>query len=358
MKIIVRHILNEFLTIFFLCVVTLVSIYLIIDLFEKIDDLMENNATLSEGLRFFLYKIPFILYQIMPVATVLATLLSLGILSKNVEVTAMKAGGISIFKIIYPLIAASAAISVLSFIINEFIAPPAKRQAELIKRIRIEKKENLSSFKQNRLWYSSKERLYTIRHIDQRQGIIHGLTLYEIDSKFNITARVDAEEAKWLTGKWHVVKGIKRQFEDGLIKTSLIENETIPLQEGPDKLPGTEKLADEMSFSELRGYIKELKGDGYDATRYIVDLHGKIAFPFINIIMVIVAVPFTLKTGRHSGMAMGIGLSIIISFSYWIVYAVTTSIGYNGLLPPIIAAWSSNMIFGIIGILMFMNVRQ
>ncbi|MBI5681714.1 MAG: LptF/LptG family permease, partial [Deltaproteobacteria bacterium] len=186
----------------------------------------------------------------------------------------------------------------------------------------------------------------------------HGLTLYEIDSNFNIHSRVDAMEARWIMGKWQVTDGIKRQFQEGIIKTSVIKNETIPIKEGPDELHGTERLADEMSFADLKGYIAELKMDGYDATRYIVDLHGKIAFPFINIIMVILGVPFALKTGRHSGMAMGIGLSVIIGFSYWIVHAITTSIGYNGFMPPVIAAWSANLIFGIIGTLMFLNVRQ
>src|SRR3990167_3826647 len=117
MKIISRHILKEFVFIFFLCITALISLYLIIDLFEKIGSLMENHATMSEGLKFFLYKIPSIMYQTVPVAVILATLLSLGIFSKNVEITAMKAGGISIIRIVAPIIISAVIISFISFII-------------------------------------------------------------------------------------------------------------------------------------------------------------------------------------------------------------------------------------------------
>ncbi|MBI5892454.1 MAG: LPS export ABC transporter permease LptG [Deltaproteobacteria bacterium] len=358
MKIINKHILKEFLFIFFLCIITIVSLYLLIDFFEKIDDLMENNASMSEGFKFFLYKIPFIMYQTTPVAVLLATLLSLGILSRNVEITAMKAGGISVLKITFPIMLASLVISAMSFVIDEYIVPPAKKQVESIKKIRIDGKKQAASFKQNKMWYRGDDNIYSISHLDSKKGIIHGLTIYEIDKDFNVLSRIDAEEAKWLDGKWQITNGTKRQFRNGSIKISAVKNGTAPIDENPEELQITEKIADEMSFTELKDYIAKLSLEGYDATRYIVDLHGKIAFPVINIIMVILGIPFALKTGRHSGIAMGIALSVIIGFSYWIVFAVTASLGYIGAIPPFFAAWSANFMFGIIGILMFMNVRQ
>lgn len=358
MKIINKHILKEFLFIFFLCIITIVSLYLLIDFFEKIDDLMENNAALSEGLKFFLYKIPFIMYQTTPVAVLLATLLSLGILSRNAEITAMKAGGISVIKITFPIMLASLVISAMSFVIDEYIVPPAKKQVESIKKMRVEGKKQAASFRQNKMWYRGNDNIYSISHLDSKKGIIHGLTIYEIDKDFNVLSRIDAEEAKWLNGTWQITNGTKRQFRNGSIKISAVKNGAAPIDENPEELQITEKIADEMSFTELKDYIAKLSSEGYDATRYIVDLHGKTAFPIVNIIMVILGIPFALKSGRHSGIAMGIGLSVIIGFSYWIVFAVTASLGYNGIIPPFIAAWSANFIFGIIGILMFMNVRQ
>jgi len=358
MKIISRHILKEFLKIFLLCIITLVSLYLLIDMFEKLDDLMENNASFTEGLKFFLYKTPFIIYQSVPIAVLLATLLSLGILSRNIEITAMKAGGISIIKIISPLIAASVIISILSFIVNEYITPSALKEVKAIKRIRIEGKKESASFKQNKLWQWGKGSIYSISHLDSQNGIIYGLTFYEIDNNFNIISRIDANEAKWIMGKWQITDGIKRQFHNSAIKTSTVKKEIIPIKENPEDLQIADKLADEMSFPELKNYIVKLTADGFDATRYIVDLHGKTAFPLINIIMVILGVPFALQTGRHSGIAMGIGISVIIGFSYWIIHAIATSLGYSGLLPPFIAAWSANIIFAAIGVFMFTNVRQ
>lgn len=358
MKILSKHILKEFLYIFFLCIITIVSLYLLIDIFEKIDDLMENNATLSEGLKFFLYKIPSITYQTTPIAVLLATLLSLGILSRNVEITAMKAGGISVIKIVFPIIIASLAISALSFAINEYIVPPAKKEVETIKKTKVEGKKQGMSFKQNKMWYRGNNNIYSITSLDSKKGIMHGLTIYEIDKNFNVISRIDAGDVKWLNGRWQITDGIKRQFQGRLIKTFAIKNEAAPIDENPEELQTTEKIADEMSFIELKNYIAKLSLEGYDAARYTVDLHGKIAFPIINIIMVILGIPFALKSGRHSGIAMGIGLSVIIGFSYWIVFAATTSLGYSGIIPPFFAAWSANFIFGIIGILLFTNVRQ
>ncbi|HBO85041.1 MAG: LPS export ABC transporter permease LptG [Deltaproteobacteria bacterium GWC2_42_11] len=358
MKIISRHILKEFVFIFFLCITALISLYLIIDLFEKIGSLMENHATMSEGLKFFLYKIPSIMYQTVPVAVILATLLSLGIFSKNVEITAMKAGGISIIRIVAPIIISAVIISFISFIINEYIAPPAKKQVNIIKKYRIDKKGEMGLFKQNRIWYRGKNNLYSIRYLDLQNGIMHGITVYEVDNNFNLVSRADVEEARWAEGKWQVRTGIKREFKNGVINTSVLKNGILPINETPDELQITEKLSDEMTFSELRDYIAKLTEDGYDATRYMVDLHGKIAFPFVNIIMAIIGIPFALRSGRHSGIAMGIGLSVIIGFSYWIVHAITVSLGYSGIFPPIISAWSANFMFGIAGVLMFMNVRQ
>lgn len=358
MKIINKHILKEFLFIFFLCIITIVSLYLLIDFFEKIDDLMENNATLSEGLRFFLYKIPFIMYQTTPVAVLLATLLSLGILSRNAEITAMKAGGISVIKITFPIMLASLVISAMSFVIDEYIVPPAKKEVESIKKMRIDGKKQAASFKQNKMWLRGDNNIYSISHLDSKKGIIHGLTVYEIDKDFNVLSRIDAEKTIWLNGTWQILEGTRRQFRNGSIKTSVVKNEAAAIDENPEELQITEKIADEMSFAELKNYIAKLSLEGYDAARYIVDLHGKTAFPIINIIMVILGIPFALKSGRHSGIAMGIGLSVIIGFSYWIVFAVTISLGYSGVIPPFFAAWSANFIFGIIGILMFINVRE
>lgn len=358
MKIISKHILKEFLFIFFLCSITLASLYLLIDLFEKIDDLMEGGADFREGLKFFLYKIPFIMYQTTPIAVLLAALLSIGIFSKNVEITAMKAGGMSITKIVSPVIAASLVISAASFIINEYIVPPAKKEVEAIKKLRIDKKRQGASFRQNKIWFRGNNTICSIAHLDSKKGVMRGVTIYEIDKSFNIVSRIDAEDAMWLNGRWQIIDGIKRQFQGRNINTSVIKNEVMPINENPEELQITEKIADEMSFNELKNYIAKLSSEGYDATRYIVDLHGKIAFPLVNIIMAILGIPFAVKSGRHSGIAMGIGLSVAIGFSYWIVFAITTSIGYSGIIPPFFAAWSANFIFGIIGILMFMNVRQ
>lgn len=132
----------------------------------------------------------------------------------------------------------------------------------------------------------------------------------------------------------------------------------MPLSKKPEDLRNIERLANEMNYRELTKYVKKLKGEGYAASRYSVDLHSKISFPLVSIIMVMIGIPFALRSGRHGGIAIGVGLSVIIGFSYWVVFAVNSSLGYNSIIPPFVAAWFTNFIFTGFGVLLLNNMRQ
>jgi len=358
-KTITRYILKEFLHIFILTLVAFISLYLLIDFFEKIDDLVEHNATSSEILQFFIYKIPLIFYQVAPVAVLLATIISLGMLSSHSEVTAIKAGGISILRVTVPILISSWVVCVVAFAVNEWVAPVTNQRLEVIKQIRIKGKADTTVFQQGRVWHRGDRIIYNMRYLDPRTKTIRGFTLYELDSAFNLVRRIDAGEVAWTRKGWLVKKGILREFKEGrLTYTIPLSNWTLPLPERPEDFERLERLAEEMGFQELRYYLKRLKREGYNPVRYMVDLHNKLSFPMVSVIVALLGVPFAVKGGRHSGIAVGVGLSFIIGFSYWVIFAINTSLGYSGILPPIIASWLTNIIFGVLGVLMFTYVRQ
>jgi lipopolysaccharide export system permease protein len=120
----------------------------------------------------------------------------------------------------------------------------------------------------------------------------------------------------------------------------------------------TIKNPDEMSFAELRNYVARLRQEGFNVTRYVVELYSKTAIPFVNFIMCLIAIPFALRSSRSSGIVMGVGISIIIAFSYWIILSFGISLGKGSVLPPILAAWLANIIFSAAGAVMLISTRQ
>lgn len=352
MRILTRYIFGEFIKIFILVLTASISLYLIIDVVENMGKLIEHHIPFGDGLRFFLYKAPFIFYQISPVAVLMATLLSLGIFAKYNEVIAAMAQGIHIARFALPFFASAAVISGFNFILNESVIPSANQKVIAVQQI-IEGTNEKTQFARDSLWFRDNRDIYSINYIDPQKGVLKGLTIYTLDNDFNIVKRVDAREVNWMHGRWIATESIVSSFQQGrLVDEARIKENVIPLAEKPDDLKNVERLADEMSFRELLRYVQKLKREGYEATRYMVDLHAKLSFPFVSMIMVMMGMPFALKSGRHGGIAVGVGLSIIIGFSYWVVFAITTTLGYNGIIPPFLAAWLTNIVFAGFGILM------
>ena len=130
------------------------------------------------------------------------------------------------------------------------------------------------------------------------------------------------------------------------------------MKEGWESFQNSESDSDEMNYAELRTYIQKIQASGYDATRYLVDLYSKLSYPLLNVIMVLIGIPFALKTGRSGGVALSIGISVMLGFLYGIVFYVFISFGKSGVLPPVLACWIPTLLFGLAGIFTLMSVRQ
>ncbi|HAG49745.1 MAG: LPS export ABC transporter permease LptG [Deltaproteobacteria bacterium GWC2_42_51] len=357
MRILTRYIIKEFLKIFILTITAFISLYLIIDVFEQMDTLIEYRVQLKDGLYFFLYKIPFIFYQLSPIAVLMATLITIGILSRYSEVIAALASGISVLMFSLPFFIFAIFISVVNFTLSESVVPYTTQRVAAMKQAF--EGSNKTVFAQDSIWFKDNTDIYNISYIEPEAGILKGFTVYRMDSNFNISSRIDAKLVNWKDGKWISPEGILSQFQDSqLLGVSTLKDAAMPLSKKPDELRNIERLANEMNYRELTKYVKKLKREGYAASRYSVDLHSKISFPLVSIIMVMIGIPFALRSGRHGGIAIGVGLSVIIGFSYWVVFAVNSSLGYNSIIPPFVAAWFTNFIFTGFGVLLLNNIRQ
>ena len=358
MTIIDRYILKEFMKIFVLILVSLAGLYLIVDFFERIRMFLSNHASVSQIASYFSLTLPMILSQMIPIGVLLSALLSFGILSKNCEITAMKANGLSLYRLSVPVIAVSFAICIAAFLLSEVVTPYTNQRAKYIKLIEVQKREQVGSFKQNEIWYRGERGIYNFSMFDPLTNTLKGIRIHFFDRGMNLSQRIDAKEAVWKDGRWLFRDLLVTTFNpSGVPFIERIPERIIALSEKPSDFKVVQKDTEEMGLLELSRFTKKIRSEGYDTMRYRTDMHGKVAFPLVSVILAILGVSFSLKSERGGGIAQSIGLGIVIGFSYWIVFAFAISLGRAGTLPPVIAAWSANMLFGLAAAILFMRVK-
>jgi len=357
MKILDRYVIKEYLTLLLFILISIISVYLIIDFFGKLRMFMSNGATVIQMASHFFFMIPMIISQTTPAVVLLATLMTFGTLSKHSEIVAMKANGISLYRTAWPIIAVGVCICIFLFLFSEFITPQSYYKAEHIRLVEVQKQQALGSFKQNQIWYRGSRGIYNFKLFDVETNTLHGITINYLDSAFKLNKRVDAEKAEWKDKHWVFHKVLTTTFQEGTFPSlERADMLMIDLPETPSDFKTMQKDADKMGFFELRRYIRKLQSEGYDAARYVVDMHGKIAISFVSILLIIIGVSFSLRSERSGGVAQSIGAGVIIGFSYWLIFAFSLSLGRSATIPPILSAWLANIIFGVAAVLMIRRV--
>jgi lipopolysaccharide export system permease protein len=319
---------------------------------------LSNHASVIQMATYFLFSVPMIISLILPAAVLLATLMTYSNLSKYSEITAMKANGISLYRMSSPVLIFAAVIAVSLFYFSELITPAALQKTENIVIVEVQKQKALGFFKQNEIWYHSDNAIYNFKMFDVTANILRGVTINYINPDFTLKMRIDAERAEWKDGHWIFYNLLLTRFDGN--NSPVLEwskQKIIDLPEKPNDFKIMQKDAEKMGFFDLRKYIRKIQGEGYDATRYLVDLHGKIAFPFVTLILVIIGISFSLRQERHGGVMQSLGIGIVIGFSYWIVHAFSMSLGRSGILPAILSAWLANIIFVVAAAALFFRAR-
>ena len=336
------------------------GLFFVIDLsVQYLDNFTKYNPPLLLTILFCSYKIPQMFYFMCPMAILLAIFLTLALFSRNNEIIAMKAGGISVYKIVAPLIILSGCVVLISFGNQELILPYASQRAEYVEDIEIKGKKGPRLLKQDRFWYRSEDAICNIDLFEYDSNTLQGITIFFFDKQFALTRRVDASLGKWIDNKWHFYNLVMRTFNpDGSIEIEVSREKILPLKETPDDFKVARREPEEMSYAELKDYIAKIEKAGYTIPEYIPFLYAKISFPVICLIMPILAIPFALRIGRGGGIAMGIGLSVMIGFIYFVFFNFSLSLGRGGLLPPMLSAWVVNILFGSLGIYLLLHIRQ
>jgi lipopolysaccharide export system permease protein len=359
MTIISRYIVTIYLRLLLLCSGAFVAIYLVIDFLEKFGRFAQFHPDPRHLAQFFAAKIPDIVNQIIPLAVLMATLLTLGMLSKTSEITAMRSCGISLARISAPILTLAFLVSLLVLVNGEIIVPRANAHMEYVETVLIKKKSPDTFFRQSNIWHREEITILQAKLFDPKSRTLQGITLWVMAPDMQPIRRIDAVKATISNGVWLFKDVMARELSGGsVVSTQKIAELALPLRLKLADLKVLEKFADNMGFIQLWRYSKKLQRGGYDATRYLAQMHSRLSLPFSTLVMAFLGIPFALRSGRSSGIAVGIGMSVAIGFSFYAVNSALLSFGQAGALPPLIAAWAANFIFAAVGVWLTLTVNR
>jgi len=358
MGILNRYIAQTWLRLLMLCLSGFVGIYLVIDLIEKIPRFLRAGGSVGDILQYFVWKLPEMISRTATFSVLMATLLTLAVLSRDSEIIALRSCGVSLLKISLPMLTLGFVASILLLINAEFVLPYSYTHTELIEQVKIKKKGDRITFKRNNIWFRSSSMILQARLFEPKTRTLSGVVIWNVDGTMNPVSRIDAATALYREGRWILNSPTLRNFQTvaGYAPHSAQTME-LDLNLKIEDLQVLDKDADNMSIRTLKEYAENLRSGGYQAYRYLTMMHTKIASPFAALIMVLLGIPFALKNSRSGGIAMGIGASIGIGFAYFVVNAMLLSYGRSGVLTPVVAAWGANFIFLLSGIWLSMTVK-
>ncbi|MBN2184324.1 MAG: LptF/LptG family permease [Candidatus Krumholzibacteriota bacterium] len=360
MKINDRYILTTFWHNIYVGLIAFVAIYLTVDVSEKVDKFIDGDSTILQAISYYFFQLPWIVMLITPVAVLLATVFTLGKLSRDNELTAFIASGIPLIRISRAIFISALLITVLSTVLSDILVPVSKRKAEEIMDIEIVKTKKRSSlrYKHDLHYQGENNRTYYAERYDVSMSMMVNIIVQEYEGS-NLVRRIDAKKAFWNGTKWIFVDGAVRIFKEagGEDVTPFTRLEIVDFPERPEDFAKNAIEPEEMNFTELRDYIEKVRRGGGSVDKYMVDLYFKFSFPFTSFIFAIIGVALS-SAKRKASMSTGFGLTLLISFTYYGILRIGQALGHSGVIPPPIAAWFGNIIFFLIGGLFLRRSNQ
>lgn len=370
MKILSRYVLKEFLLPLGFIVIAFVGLYIIAQLVDDMRSFVEHKPALALVLLYYLYQAPYYAVQVLPMAILLSSLFSLGQLARHSELMAMRACGLTFDQITRPILVAALALVGLVLIFNELVLPWTNPRAHQLKSVAIEHK--MDAFGGNTrariTRTASGNRVLYTQFLDAANGAMAGVTMLELGPDQQVTRRLDAPYAHWNPfGDCVLSNGWERTFDaDGqVVHAAPFITLPVRFRESPRDFIQSEKDSHQllsMPLKELLDRIRLMKETGANPREELVNLHLKLAFPFANLVLALlgVALPFVFPSGQRAILwaAIGFVITLLTGFFYIGFVAVGSSMGKNGTLPPLLAVWIANLLFGALGLWMMRRAQR
>ncbi|HVR41083.1 MAG TPA: LPS export ABC transporter permease LptG, partial [Thermoanaerobaculia bacterium] len=354
-----RYILREFLKVLGMVLISAIALFTILDYTDLAKDIRANNISASTLLTYYRFQIFYILHWTLPISVLVSTLVAFGILAKNNEITAIKSGGVSLYRTALPIVVVAGVIALLAYFMLDFVLPYSSQRSDRLRR-QIEGRPSVAAQSQQKLWFLGKGR-YVINFLayDRATKTLSQVQVFEFHpTSFHLARRVYAQRARWDGKTWVFENGWVKSFPDKgpSTFTPIVTPIALQYSETPEDFATEVKAPDQMTFAQLRRYVETIRSAGYAAEELSVKLYTKTSWPAISVVMVLIALPFAFKIGKR-GALYGFGIALVLGIVYWMVFAIFSKFGEVGNLPPLIAAWSANILFAIAALYMFLHVE-
>jgi LPS export ABC transporter permease LptF/LPS export ABC transporter permease LptG len=347
------YVLRDFTVYLLLVMGSFVMLLLVFTVFDLLGDILRNQVSPLVVGEYLLNVAPFFLYMTVPLGVLMAVLITLGIMQRSNEITAIKATGVSIYRVIVPVLVAAILLAVGLFSFDQFYLPYTNKRQDAL-RSQIKGKPPQTYLNPDRKWiFGQHSDIYYYQFFDSDRDQFGNLSVFQFDpATFQLTRRIFAGSAHWdgRLQRWICTQGWEREFQGPAIEDfRTYEVAAFPfISEPPAYFKKEVRQSSEMNYEQLERYIHDLQQSGFDVVRLKVQLQKKLAYPMIAVVMAVLAIPFALSAGKRGAVA-GVATAVGIAVAYWTVSGLFEAMGNISQLPPVLAAWSPDLIFGLVG---------
>jgi len=348
-----RYIAKSYIGFLILGIVVFLTLFLVIDFMTSLSRFDVPLSTLSSYYTVYIFEI---LYQLLPVASLVGVVFTLSSLNRTRELTALYSLGMGLRRVVTPIFVIILLLVIFSFYLGDKVLPITKKKRDYIYYVQMKKNPGLyATVKTDKIWYRTDNIIFNIKALDGPNKQAFGVTLYYFSPNWKLEQLIFAQKAKIKNGAWVLEKGNTTLFVDDfstpLSKT--FETKSIVMNQELSDIQATSLASESLSFNELGRYIEKNKSAGLDMTSFEVDYHSKLSFPFTILVMSLLGVPFVVAHERSGGGTKNIGLVMVMTFAYWTLLTSGLALGKHGDVPPVVAAWGPNVIILLLTLVFF-----
>ncbi|MDX1502842.1 MAG: LPS export ABC transporter permease LptF [Thermoanaerobaculia bacterium] len=353
-----RYIIRTFFKVLILAVLSALALKLVADFTERLDDMLENQVATEIVVDYYKYKSIDVGFQLSPVAVLITTLVVFGLLSRSNELIAAKSLGFSLYRLSAPILVAALLVSGLAAFVQARVLPVTNEKVARLDDVLRGRETPRSYRRADRNWLFGRGRfIYNYLHYDSRSATLHRLQVLEFDASHRLARRLFAERATYVDRQWRVVNAWIRRFDGVEPQYRALPGPVLAdYPETPEYFESEYKLPNAMTYDELSAYISEVRASGQAVPELEVELHNKIGYPVTNLVMALLALPFSFRLGRR-GALYGMGIGVVLGIVFLGIYAFSRTLGEVGALPPPLSIWAPSLLFGVLSVYLFLGVE-
>lgn len=361
MKKISWYVFGKFSRVFLMCLATVLTIYLVVDFFEKLRRFLKYDADLTVIFSFFAYRIPEIAFLLAPLAALMASILTVGGLNRTREITAMRSCGLSFQQISVPFFVFGIVVSVVALSLTAAVIPLANLKAEYVQSVLIQNKPEPLSFTPDRLWLRVEQsHLLQIDSVERGGMDLKGIHQYTLGDPFGLKEILEAERASFLNSEWVMEHVTVRTVKDKGIQVKEVPWQVLHLSLTPaDFQNWLSQSPEHMTLYQLHEYVQRVRKDGQSPHRFLTDYWARIAYSLAPLVMTLLGISVSFRGSgmRGVGVAKGLNQTLTIGFLFWAAHSTGIVLGRNGAVYPVIGSWITTVMFLMIGVNLFLKLK-